>query len=380
MATTGSDLISAILTRPEKNIKGASQNTANQFFQAAANQSNRRSPSAAASFLGNFLGTREQGRVQQQGQQGREGLAQLSFGVNEIINSDMSQEEKLSNLSLVAKNFLPSFEDPRLFTAAMKLVTDAGTNVRGGGLGEAPSNVRSFQFFQKLNPQDQETFMALERSGKTIDLGDKIGILDQRGKVTQEFDKGLTPAQQPALKGQQVEAQETARVKVKLKSAMPKLRANVKKFKDNTSFIEKQIDRALKIITKSTSAGRVVGGKIVGTDAKALQGLIDTISARIGFDELSSMRSLSPTGGALGQVSERELTLLTSVLGSLDVGLPTDALIENFNDIKNQRNLSFQRLQESLNADVDFLAGLNQGQDLGNVTTTEDDFIAGLGL
>lgn len=42
------------------------------------------------------------------------------------------------------------------------------------------------------------------------------------------------------------------------------------------------------------------------------------ITALIGFDELNQMRQASPTGGALGQVSERELMYLQSVAGSLN--------------------------------------------------------------
>lgn len=42
------------------------------------------------------------------------------------------------------------------------------------------------------------------------------------------------------------------------------------------------------------------------------------IKALIGFNELNQMRQASPTGGALGQVSERELAYLQSVAGALD--------------------------------------------------------------
>jgi hypothetical protein len=42
------------------------------------------------------------------------------------------------------------------------------------------------------------------------------------------------------------------------------------------------------------------------------------IKALIGFNELNQMRRASPTGGALGQVSERELAYLQSVVGALD--------------------------------------------------------------
>ena len=55
-----------------------------------------------------------------------------------------------------------------------------------------------------------------------------------------------------------------------------------------------------------------------GTAALDIKVLIAPIQASIGFDRLQRMRDASPTGGALGQVSERELDLLMSTLSSLD--------------------------------------------------------------
>lgn len=62
------------------------------------------------------------------------------------------------------------------------------------------------------------------------------------------------------------------------------------------------------------------------TDASALQ---TTISANIGFDRLQQMRDASKTGGALGAISEREMTQLSSVLGSLDLNQSDEQLLDN---------------------------------------------------
>lgn len=57
---------------------------------------------------------------------------------------------------------------------------------------------------------------------------------------------------------------------------------------------------------------------IPGTDAQKVKNLLATVKGNIGFDKLQAMRDASPTGGALGQVSERELSFLQSVFGSLE--------------------------------------------------------------
>jgi hypothetical protein len=56
------------------------------------------------------------------------------------------------------------------------------------------------------------------------------------------------------------------------------------------------------------------------TDARAMAGDLNSLKGNIAFAELQAMRNASKTGGALGAVSERELKLLESSLGSLDQG------------------------------------------------------------
>ena len=56
---------------------------------------------------------------------------------------------------------------------------------------------------------------------------------------------------------------------------------------------------------------------VPGTAAANVSADIDTLRANIGFDELSKMRQASPTGGALGNVSEKEIGFLQSVAANL---------------------------------------------------------------
>ena len=60
-----------------------------------------------------------------------------------------------------------------------------------------------------------------------------------------------------------------------------------------------------------------IGSFLAGSAAADFSQLADTIKSNIGFDRLQKMRDDSPTGGALGQVSEMELRLLNAALGKL---------------------------------------------------------------
>ena len=100
-----------------------------------------------------------------------------------------------------------------------------------------------------------------------------------------------------------------------------------------------EIDRALNIIDNdgllpSTGFGSLLSS-VPNTDAKSLASLLDTIKANIGFDQLNQMRASSPTGGALGNVTEKELKFLQSVAGSLDQSQNENQLRDNLNRLWN---------------------------------------------
>lgn len=83
--------------------------------------------------------------------------------------------------------------------------------------------------------------------------------------------------------------------------------------------VTQDIGRALKLSGSWTTG--FPGSRfraIQGTEAFDLASLLDTIKANVGFERLQQMRSQSPTGGALGPVSDMENKLLQATLGSLD--------------------------------------------------------------
>lgn len=77
-----------------------------------------------------------------------------------------------------------------------------------------------------------------------------------------------------------------------------------------------------------------IAGRVDGTEASDARALAQTIRANIGFDRLQQMREASPTGGALGQVTERELATLQSVLGNLEFSQSKGQLLENLDRLE----------------------------------------------
>ena len=79
-----------------------------------------------------------------------------------------------------------------------------------------------------------------------------------------------------------------------------------------------------------------IAGNIPGTGAYDTAQTAGTIKANLGFDRLTQMRAESPTGGALGSVSQMELDRLESTIASLDLGQSRDQILRNLDDIERQ--------------------------------------------
>ena len=120
------------------------------------------------------------------------------------------------------------------------------------------------------------------------------------------------------------------------------------------------IDDALNIMNDDSFRLPVAGfaattaSEIGGTDAANLRQAISTIQSSIGFDRLQKMRDDSPTGGALGQVSERELSLLNDSLGSLSQMQSEEQLRTNLGRVRTHYDnfiKSINARNQGLNAD-----------------------------
>jgi hypothetical protein len=83
---------------------------------------------------------------------------------------------------------------------------------------------------------------------------------------------------------------------------------------------------------QTTGWGQLLAN-LPASEARTLNSLLDTAKAIVGFETLQAMRDASPTGGALGAITERELAFLQSVQGSLDQGLSADVLLRNIQSI-----------------------------------------------
>jgi hypothetical protein len=95
--------------------------------------------------------------------------------------------------------------------------------------------------------------------------------------------------------------------------------AEIRSYTDATQRFDTWVDDAIEMsgVWNNGFIGNMLSA-VKGTGAYNLRATLESMAAFAGFETLNDMRQRSPTGGALGQVSEKELALLVSAFGSLD--------------------------------------------------------------
>lgn len=89
------------------------------------------------------------------------------------------------------------------------------------------------------------------------------------------------------------------------------------------------------------------------SDAQRVAALLDTIRANVAFNALQEMRANSPTGGALGNVSNVELQLLHESLNPLNQAMTADSLRDSLGKIEETNNKTLDVMKAAYNKDIE---------------------------
>lgn len=168
---------------------------------------------------------------------------------------------------------------------------------------------------------------------------------------------------EPERAGMIERERQQAQVDVKKEAALPRAQSALNEAISKNDRVLSKVDEVLPKVDSLTAG--FAGSKLAsipGTEARDVQATIDTIKANLGFEELQRMRDNSPTGGALGQVSERELQLLTATVENLEQSQSPSQLKSNLNALKAQLEGSRQRIKDAFDRDFGQLTE-NEEQD-----------------
>jgi hypothetical protein len=169
------------------------------------------------------------------------------------------------------------------------------------------------------------------------------------------------PAALAQAEGAKKGAQETA----KFEAAFPKVRQQINSMNRDFSNLTPVIDRA--IANSGFWTTGVLGKNLsaLTPDAINLRNDLETIRANLGFGRLKQMREESPTGGALGQVSEMENRLLQAVDRALQQDQSAGRLKANLLDVKTNLALVQEEKNQAFRQDY--------GKFLGPDEAAKDD-------
>lgn len=116
---------------------------------------------------------------------------------------------------------------------------------------------------------------------------------------------------------------------IKIQDKNRKFLETKKGFIRKTDLVLSTIQRARDKAGAFTTGMGSLLSSVPGSGARDMKELVGTIQANVGFQELQDMRSNSPTGGALGQVSDMENRLLQATKGALDTGQSKEQFLKN---------------------------------------------------
>lgn len=204
---------------------------------------------------------------------------------------------------------------------------------------DLPADVREYQFAQQQGYEgsflDYQNELATSRRSQTtvsVGGGPEFGTIPQGYMLETLEGEGGQPSYQmipipggPADLEQQQAAESDA--------------ASQRNREMSGNVVVQDIDRIIGMVEDGgLPETGLVGGMlsvVPGTDAGNIARLLFSIKSNVGFDRLQQMRDASPTGGALGQVSEMENRLLQSALGSLDQAQSQQQFIDNLSRVYN---------------------------------------------
>ncbi len=213
--------------------------------------------------------------------------------------------------------------------------------------GMTPSNVKEWAYYSALPPDKQEQYIRMKRADKALDLGTSFAIpnpANPAGPPTTTVAKDVAGEARAKTIGKEMGEGVMA---------LPKAATALKMYHAQDKVVSDTIDKAIGQSSAWTTGflGSATS-RVPGTPGYDLRNTLNTIKANIGFDKLQAMRDASPTGGALGQVSEMENVLLQSTIAAAEQSQSKDQLVENLNKIKAIRQQFARVKQEAYDQDV----------------------------
>ena len=219
-------------------------------------------------------------------------------------------------------------------------------------IGSGIENTRN----QIISDQDKYGTMSINDAQTLSEIQKNQATNKPKKVMTQEeaLKLGQVPKDTEIIKPQKDTSPEAVvaafegKERVKQMIQKPKATAALKKTIGDLDSLKREAQAIMSdpALGMSTGMLNTVGiSKIPGTPMRQVTARLKTLRSKIGFGVLQNMREMSKTGGALGNVSEKENELLQENLSTLDQSLGTDDFKQSLQRIidyvdESQKNLN----------------------------------------
>lgn len=297
---------------------------------------------------------REQGAAQQQSMQARQREQAAILGRIAQYGDNLPMEARGGYVEAIAPILKSQFDLDDEDIEAARLA--AGQQNGFGALAAAFIDPQQ-QFDNRMGLRQQDEKERAARAGEGF-RGSEIDI--SRGRLGLDRERlGEDRRQFDQTRSDKIAADEQASA-IALDEQRAEAASALRSVQSRGQRIQLIADKFDEAIERTQGAGgRFSTGPVFGnpiakrtlSPSIGLDAAIDTVRANIGFEELNEMRRNSPTGGALGQVTERELAFLQSVLGDLRQNQTREGLRKNLEDAKQEVIQSWARVMDAYRQD-----------------------------
>ena len=220
--------------------------------------------------------------------------------------------------------------------------------------GGAPTTVGTYADVPLPGPVQNQKIQIAQQSRPPAQPSAPVAVVDESGKVkyvTREQAMGMTPAS--ALEGlapKEIQARE---------AKFPAATSAVKTFESSSEKLATDLETLAKHPGLAGISGLIFGRTpAVTKEARQAEALYKSIVARGGFQELQNMRASSPTGGALGNVSNQEGQYLRDAFAPIQLTQDTPDLKTALENAAVTARTAKQRVREAYDLTYDYK---NQG-------------------
>lgn len=212
--------------------------------------------------------------------------------------------------------------------------------------------------------QDGRSVVITDANGQPVKAIDKSkiqflhGVPHRWDAVSQTFEPTMEAEEAYNLASKNAQAEITGRLKANYIADRPQIMAAFRTEKSRYELeMKTAIAGARKYITELKANGWTgLLSALPESDAGVLARYLETIKSNVGFRALQEMRDNSPTGGALGNVSELELKQLNAVKGSLEIRTTAEQLLETLNVVDTSTRRALVNLETRI-SDQDHVHG-----------------------